>query len=45
MMSVVKLGLLIDIDIEMFFFSDDQQIVNEGWFCGSKSKYKMYAIF
>ena len=44
MMSVVELGLLIDIDI-CFFLPDDQQIENEGWFCRSKSKYKVYVIF
>ena len=42
-MSVVKLGLLIDIDM-CFSFPDNQQIANEGWFCRSKSKDKSYGI-
>ena len=37
MMSVVELGLLIDVNM-YFFLPDDQQIANEGWFCRSESK-------
>ena len=42
-MSGVELGLLIDIEM-CFFLPDDQQIVNERWFCRSKSKDKIYGI-
>ena len=37
MMSVVELGFLMYIEI-CFLLSEDQQIANEGLFCGSKSK-------
>ena len=43
MMSVVELGLLIDIGM-YFFLPDDQKIANEGWFCRSKYKYKRCGI-
>ena len=42
-MSVVELGLLIDIDM-CFFLPDDYQIANKGWFCRLKSKDKSYGI-
>ena len=42
-MSVIELGLLIDIDM-CFFLPDEQQISNEGCFCRSKSKYRSYGI-
>ena len=43
MMSVVKLGFLIDINM-CYFLPDDQQIANEGWFWISKSKNGIYEI-
>ena len=43
MMSIVELGLLVDIGM-FFFLPDDQQIANEGWFFRSKSKNRGYGI-
>ena len=43
-MSVVELGLLINIDM-WFLLPDDQQIANEGWFCRYKSKNKVTELF
>ena len=42
-MSIVELGLLVDIGM-FFFLPDDQQIANEGWFFRSKSKNRGYGI-